>query len=177
MAGPGGADGAEIPAAALPITFDSKLEPGEYLRLTLLLVLRHPVAIAAMLSGPIVWVFGIGGGDAALRAAGQSLWLFVVLVPLSGLLAGMYGAYRPGAAELYVPVTWRFDDDGVVVDQQGESARAPWSDFVRWREIGACYLLHTDRARYVVIPVRCVPEGLRVPFEELLTARLGAPGR
>ena len=127
------------------ITFTSELRRAEFLRVGIVLALRNPL----------------------------SLMFLIVAVPLAGVLAGSYAAYRPGSAELFVPVTWEFSEEGVRIRQQGEDAMADWDEFAGWRKVAGCYLLHTAARKYIVLPASGVPAARAGDLEALLSRKAG----
>jgi YcxB-like protein len=163
-----------VTVAVSPIVVDSTVRPSDHFRVAVALVLRNPASLALFVSGPLLWAFGAAAGSNVVIDLGERMSWLVLLVPLFAGLVGSYSAYRPGSGDLYAKTRWTFGDDRVVVEQPARTAGAEWGEFVKWRESGGCYLLHTGARDYVVVPVRDVPTDRRADFESLLAAHLGA---
>lgn len=159
------------------ITVNVRLTPRDVSGIAWRRLLLHPASIFFMAAGPVFWLVGLSGGSAPVIHLGQTLSWLTVLIPAFALLVGSFAAYRPGTSELYAPVRWSFDEDGIDIEQDKRSARGEWSEFRSWRVANHCYLLNTTRTKYVIVPQRDVPEARRAEFEELLAAKLGARKR
>jgi hypothetical protein len=157
--------------------FTSRLTTRDVLKVSAYLLLRHRLSVFALAAGPVLWISGMLGGAEPVTRLGVALAPLAVGLPLFALLVGSYAAYRPGASELYAPVTWAFTEDGIDIAHTGRRARAEWTEFRSWRTCGGCYLLDVTRSRYLSIPVRDVPAADRTGFEDLCTAKLGARRR
>jgi len=155
-----------------PIAFTSKLTKRDLLRVGLVTSLANPLSLTAMASGPVLWLAGTAAGGGAVRDFGLSLMFLIVAVPIAGLLAGVYAAYRPAAAELYTPVSWVFSDAGVELTVETEVSFADWDEFTGYRKLAGCYLLHTSTRNYVVLSAEGVPQERREDFESLLSTKL-----
>ena len=156
-----------------PITFTTTLERSDFLTVATVLAVRNPLSLTAMASGPVLVLAGTLAGGHMVRDFGLSLMFLIVAVPVAGVLAGAYAAYRPGASELFAEVEWEFSEAGVRIRQQGEDTFAEWGEFTGWRRVANCYLLHTALRKYVVLPRSGVPAARRDEFEALLTERVG----
>ena len=158
------------------VRLTTSLTPRDVAAVSFRLLVLHPVSLLLMAAGPLFLLLGAASGAQVLTRLGQTMAWLVVLVPLFGLFAATYNAYRPGAREVYQPAEWVFREGGVEISQPGRMAQADWSEFTGWRSVGASLLLHTALTRYVVIPWRDVPEDGRAGLESLLGEHIG-PGR
>jgi hypothetical protein len=149
------------------------LEPRDVMRVSLSLLVLHPVSIALMAAGPVLLASGALSGSEVIASLGQTMVWLVVLVPVWGLLAATYSSYRPGAASVYEPAEWSFTEDGADVSHPAGAAHAEWAEFTGWRSVADSLLLHTSPSHYVVIPWRDVPPGSRGDLERLLTEHIG----
>jgi hypothetical protein len=137
------------------------------------LLVLHPVSLLLMAAGPIFLIVGAASGAGTITRLGLTMSWLILLVPVFGLFAATYNAYRPGATAVYEPAEWTFADRGVSISQPGREARAEWEEFTGWRTVGRSLLLHTAPTRYAVIPWRDVAEGERPVLEGLLAERIG----
>jgi len=160
-----------------PVVVSSSMRPRDHFRVASLVVLRSPVAVLLLMSGPALWAYGTAARSAQLHDAGALMSWLLLLVPAFAALVGSYSAYRPGSSELYEPVTWTFAADGIDIEQPSRRARASWDEFTSWRVVSGCYVLHTRKRSYVTVVARDVPAGDRDRFERLLRSRLGRPRR
>jgi hypothetical protein len=142
-------------------------------RVSLSLLVLHPVSLSLMVAGPLLLAVGAVSGSAAVGRLGAAMAWLLVLIPGWGLLISSYTAYRPGAAPMYEPAEWRFFEAGVDVAQPGRQARAEWGEFTGWRSVSGCLLLHTSPTRYVVIPWRDVGDAQQEGIESLLAEKVG----
>ena len=157
----------------MPIVFIARLTRRDYMWLAVRLALVHRVSLTVMLSGPVLWTVGWLSHSPTLMQFGATMSWLIVGVPLAGLLSGAYVAYRPSAAELFVPVEYAFSEPGVEVTQGERSAFAEWGEFAGWRRVGGFYLLHTSPVRYLVVPARDVPAERAADLEALLDGHMG----
>lgn len=160
-----------------PVSFTSRLAARDVMRVSTRLLLRHNISILAMAVGPVFWLVGLAGSSEQVTRLGLSLMPLLVAVPGLAFLVGSLSAYRPGTSELYEPVEWTFADESIEIRHPGRSARAEWEEFRSWRFAGGCYVLHTTRTHYLLVPARDVGDERRVAFEELLTSHLGPKHR
>jgi hypothetical protein len=155
-----------------PIAFTSKLEPADLVRVGVVTSLLNPLSLTAMGSGPVLWLAGKAAGGGAVSDFGLSLMFLIVAVPIAGLFAAAYAAYRPGAAELFSPVAWVFSDAGVELTVGEDVSFAAWDEFMGFRRLAGCYLLHTSTRNYVVLPASGVPDRRAEDFDALLSEKL-----
>lgn len=160
-----------------PVVVTSSMRPRDQARVATMVVLRSPVAVLLLLSGPALWAYGAAARSTQLHGAGALMSWLLLLVPVFAALVGSYSAYRPGSSELYEPVTWTFAEDGIDIEQPSRRARALWGEFSSWRLVSGCFLLHTRKRSYVIVAVRDVPAADRARFERLLWSKLGRPRR
>lgn len=155
------------------VRLTTSLRPRDVAAVSFRLLVGHPVSLLLMAAGPIFLLVGAASGAGAITRLGLTMSWLVVLVPVFGLFAATYNAYRPGASQVYEPAEWTFSEGGVLISQPGRDAEAEWAEFTGWRAVGGALLLHTALARYVVIPWRDVPLEERPMLEGMLAERLG----
>jgi len=135
--------------------------------------LRARLTMTALAAGPVLWFVGLLASSQVVTRTGITLLPLAIGAVAVVLLAASYAAYRPGSSEVYAGARWTFDDSGIDIEGADGRRRAQWGDFRSWRTAGGCYVLHVTRSRYLVFPVRDVPEAQRAAFEDLLTGKLG----
>jgi hypothetical protein len=69
----------------------------------------------------------------------------------------------------YIPVKYTFNESVVVKQTAATSQVLKWSMFVRWRKVGAYYLIYMTKRSFFVIPKAKIPEGKESAFENLLS--------
>jgi hypothetical protein len=158
------------------VRFTTSLRRRDVAGVSFRLLVLHPVSLLLVAAGPLFLIVGAASGAGTITRLGFTMSWLIVLVPLFGVFAATYNAYRPGAAQVYESAEWTFSDGGVRISQPGRDAEAGWDEFTGWRTVGESLLLHTALARYVVIPWRDVAEADRPVLEGLLAERIG-PGR
>lgn len=172
-----GADAAPVGSGATDATaavvVTSSLRPRDSFRVAATIVLRNRLSGSLLILGPAMWTFGTITRSAAMSGYGARMSLLIVAVPIFAALVGSYTAYRPGSSELYEPATWTFAPEGIEIEQRSRRAHASWDEFSSWRLVDDCYLLNTDRRRYVMVSVRQVTAPERARLEALLEAKLG----
>lgn len=156
------------------VSFTSSPTSRDVFRAAVVVTLRARLTMTALAAGPVLWLVGVLAGNDGIARTGLTLLPLTLGAVAVVLLAASYAAYRPGASEVYAAARWTFDDQGIDIERAAERRRADWDEFRSWRIAGGAYLLNVTRSRYVVLPLRDVPEAERPVFEALLTQMLGA---
>lgn len=149
-----------------PIVVESTLTKPMYGRILLWLGIRSWGF--ALLAGVAVFL----GWTSVTR---NDYTLFVIYV---GALVAIYGGavlasvFSKGSRGAYIPVKYTFDESRVVKETAAKSQTLGWNAFVRWRKIGAYYLIYMSRRSFFVIPKAKVPQARVAAFEGLLQRKI-----
>jgi hypothetical protein len=109
----------------------------------------------------VVWM-SINSGNYSLLAIYASL---LVVVYAGAILFSVLSRKTRSA---YVGVKYTFSEYGVLKETAATSQTLKWNAFVRWRKIGAYYLIYMTKRSFFVIPKVKIPEGKNDTFENLL---------
>ena len=119
-------------------------------------------ALLMLVLAYLIWR-SVTGGEYTL------LWIYL------GLLVAIYGGavlvsvLNKKNRRAYAPVKYSFDQSGVVKTAGTATQRVGWESIVRWRKVGAYYLIYQSRRGFFVIPRAKVPDGRVYDFEGLLS--------
>ncbi len=144
------------------IVVESTLTRQMYARILLFLGIRSWgfVLLAAILVY-LVWM-SITGRNYSLLAIYASL---LVLVYGGTVLVSVMAKKNRRA---YSPVKYTFDESKVVKETAATNQTLKWDAFVRWRKLGAFYLIYMSRRSFFVIPKANIPEGKVAIFENMI---------
>ncbi len=101
--------------------------------------------------------------------------LFVIYV---GALIAIYGGavlfsvFSKTSRRAYIPVKYTFDESRVLKETAAASQTLRWDALVRWRKIGAYYLIYASRRSFFVIPRAKIPQTKVSAFEGLLQRKI-----
>jgi len=139
-----------------------------YARILLLLGIRSWGFV--LLAAVVVYLAWIGttGGDYSLLVIYVSL---LVLIYGGAVLVSVLAKKNRRA---YSPVRYTFDDSQVVKEAATSRQTLGWDAFVKWRKIGAYYLIYMSKRSFFVIPRAMIPEGRSAAFESLLSQKIKA---
>ncbi len=131
-------------------------------------VLLHLAALRMRLIVPVLAFFAfsaLAGGftPQALFLLGS---LFAIVITTWGYIA--WNVSSPSNIELYLPIAYEFDADGVTYGGTAGVGRIEWSSIRRWRYAADHYLLYVAGATYVVIPGADMPSTDVPRFEAFL---------
>jgi YcxB-like protein len=93
----------------------------------------------------------------------------LVLIYGGAVLASVMSARKRGA---YVPVRYTFDEFGLVKEAGKTRQTVRWDALVRWRKVGAYYLIYSSKRSFFVIPRSKLAPGRVDDFEVLLSRRI-----
>lgn len=110
----------------------------------------------------LVWM-SIRSGNYSLLAIYASL---MVVIYVGAVLVSVMSRKTRRA---YIPVKYTFNESGVVKETAASRQTLKWNAFVRWRRVGAYYLIYTTKRSFFVIPKAKIPEGKITAFENLLS--------
>lgn len=113
---------------------------------------------------------------AALATGGQRYPL-LMMAGLIGVIAFVWfyvnwASGSPTHKDVYLPVNYRFSDDGVVYDSTLGAGIIPWERIRRWRFLASHYLLYTDSSAFLLLPASALPEAAKGAFEALLAEKV-----
>jgi hypothetical protein len=100
---------------------------------------------------------------------------YTILVIYIALIVAIYGGailYSVIAKKnrrAFMPVKYTFDRSGVVKETASSSQTLKWNAFVKWRKIGAYYLIYMSKRSFFVIPKAKIPVGKINNFENVLS--------
>jgi len=145
------------------IVVESALTRQMYARILILLGIRSWVFIllAAVLVY-LIWL-SINSGSYSLLVIYASL---MVVIYLGAIL---FSVLSRKSQRAYAPVKYKFNESGVVKETAASSQTLKWNAFVRWRKIGAYYLIYMSKRSFFVIPKAKIPGGKITAFENLLS--------
>ena len=148
------------------IVIESTLTRAMYARILLLLGVRSWgfVLLAAVLLY-LVWMSTATGNYSPLAIYASLL----VLIYGGAILVSVMAKKNRRA---FSPVRYTFDESRVVKETVTSSQTLNWDAFVRWRKVGAHYLIYMSKRSFFVIPRTRVPEGKVAAFEDLLSQRI-----
>jgi YcxB-like protein len=149
-----------------PIVVESALTRPMYARILLLLAIRS-------------WGFVLLAGVAIFLAwtavTRGEYTLFVIyvcaLIAIYGgavLVSVLAKKNRPA----YTPVKYTFTEAGIVKQTAKAKQTVNWTAIVRWRKVGAYYLIYMSRRSFFVIPESLVPQGRAAAFRSLLSQKI-----
>ncbi|MDZ4178862.1 MAG: YcxB family protein [Coriobacteriia bacterium] len=165
MSGPGSPDTAvERARAGEPLTVSVTVDQAGY-RGVLLAVTASKLRFVL----PIMAFFGFGALATGFNA--HSLFL---LSGVGGVIAFVWfyvnwASGSPAHRDVYVPVTYVFDDEAIHYTGQGGEGLIPWARIRRWRVRSRHYLLYTDVTSFILVPVAALSDDDVPRFENLLT--------
>jgi hypothetical protein len=158
----------------------SQIDSGRGSQIVVKSALTRPMyARILLLLGIRSWGFVLLAGVAIfltwMSATSGEYSLFVIYVCV---LVAVYGGAvlvsvlakknRPA----YSPVKYTFDEARVVKETAAASQTLGWNAFVRWRKIGAHYLIYMSRRSFFVIPKALIPQEKAAGFESLLSRKI-----
>jgi len=149
-----------------PIVVESALTRSMYARILLLLGIRSWgfVLLMAVFLYLIWWSIDLGN--------------YSLLAIYGGLLALIYGGavlvsvFAKKNRGAYIPVKYTFDASGVKKETANRTQSQKWDSFLRWRKIGAYYLIYGAKRSFFVIPKSRIPDGKDNMFESLLSRNI-----
>jgi hypothetical protein len=118
---------------------------------------------------PIMAFFGFGA-----LATGFNAQSFFLLSGVGGVVAFVWfyvnwASGSPAHRDVYVPVTYTFDDEASHYSGTGGDGRIPWVRIRRWRVRSRHYLLYTDATSFILVPAASLSEEDTLRFEDLLS--------
>jgi len=149
-----------------PIVIESALTKSMYARILLLLGIRSWgfVILMAVFLYLIWWSINLGNYSLLTIYAG-----LLVLIYGGAVLVSVFTKKNRGA---YIPVKYTFDNSGVKKETANRTQTQKWDAFLRWRKIGAYYLIYGAKRSFFVIPKSRIP-GRKVDlFENLLSRNI-----
>ena len=155
-------DGVRRPA----IVVESALTRPMYGRILLLLGIR---------SWGFVLLVGVAVFLGWTSVARTDYTLFIIYV---GALVAIYGGailfsvLSRRSRGAYITVRYTFDDSKVKKETTSTSQTLGWNSFVRWRKIGAYYLIYQSKRGFFVIPRSKIPVTDVTAFEGLLASKI-----
>jgi hypothetical protein len=148
---------------ASQIVIESTLTRGMYTRILLLLGVRSwGFVLLAAVFVYLLWMSTTSGNYSQLVIYATLL----VLVYVGAVLVSVMAKKNRRA---YSSVKYTFDKSRVLKETATSSQILRWDAFIRWRKIGAYYLIYMSKRSFFVIPKTRIPEGKVVAFENLLT--------
>lgn len=113
---------------------------------------------------------------AALATGGQRYPL-LMMAGLVGVIAFVWlyvnwASGSPSHKDVYLPVDYRFSDDGVEYSSALGTGIIPWERIRRWRFLASHYLLYTDSSAFLLLPASALPEASKGAFEALLAEKV-----
>ena len=145
---------------------ESALTRPMYARILLLLGIRSWGF--ALLAGVAIFL-----GWTAITRGEYSLFVIYVCA-----LVGIYGGavlvsvLAKKNRTAYAPVKYTFSEAGVVKQTATANQTVGWNALVRWRKIGAYYLIYMSRRSFFVIPQAFIPQGRAAALESLLSQKI-----
>ncbi|MDZ4180017.1 MAG: YcxB family protein [Coriobacteriia bacterium] len=127
---------------------------------------------------PLMAFFGFGA-----LATGFNAHSFLLLSGVVGVLAFVWfyvnwASGSPAHRDVYVPVTYSFDAEGIRYAGQGGEGSIPWTRIRRWRIRSNHFLLYSDMTSFILVPVAALSTHDARRLESLLTQHVkGAPTR
>jgi len=103
---------------------------------------------------------------------------YTLLIIYVCLLVGVYGGavlvsvVSRKNRRAYAPVKYTFEESAVFKESANTSQTLRWDAFVRWRKIGAYYLIYQNKRSFFVVPKARIPEGRADRFESLLARKV-----
>ena len=113
----------------------------------------------------LIWR-SVSGGDYSL------LWIYVALLVAIYGGAVLVSVLAKKNRRAYFPVKYTFDDSGVVKESGASRQKIDWVAFVRWRKIGAFYLIYQNKRSFFVVPKARIPASDVPAFETLLSRNI-----
>ncbi len=149
-----------------PIVIESALTRSMYARILLLLGMRSWgfILLVALFLYLTWWSINIGNYSLLSIYAG-----LLVLIYGGAVLVSVYTKKNRGA---YIPVKYTFDASGVKKETANRVQTQKWDSFLRWRKIGAYYLIYGTKRSFFVIPKSMIPQGKSDLFEGLLSRNI-----
>ena len=113
----------------------------------------------------LIWR-SVSGGDYSL------LWIYVALLVAIYGGAVLVSVLAKKNRRAYFPVKYTFDHSGVVKESGASRQKIDWVAFVRWRKIGAFYLIYQNKRSFFVVPKARIPANDVTAFETLLSRNI-----
>jgi len=113
---------------------------------------------------------------AALATGGQRYPL-LMMVGLIGVIAFVWlyvnwVSGSPAHKDVYVPVRYRFSEDGIEYDSAIGTGAIPWDRVCRWRFFASHYLLYTESSAFLLVGASALSDTAKGTFESLLAEKV-----
>lgn len=154
------------------LAVEVRLQERPYRRVLLLMALSRMRYIL-----PIMFFFMCG----ALGARDVSWALFLAAaVALLVLITWGYVEWQvksPAMSEIYLPVKYRFDAEGLIYTTSEGEGIVEWGGFARWRVVGDHYILQARGARFLLLPTAAFTDAERLELEPFLVDKIAKSPR
>ena len=112
----------------------------------------------------VVWL-GIARNELTI------VWVYLaLLVAIPGAI--FFSVNNKRNRNAFLPVRFTFSETTVVIESRLGRQTVIWDAFVRWRKIGAYYLLYASKRRFFAVPKAKLPAGQAAAFEEMLKRKI-----
>ncbi len=152
--------------------FESALTEDGYRRVLIQLAARRLRFAPAIVGAAAFIAYGSG-----LRTEALGLFGTLLAVPLVvwGYVSWLSGS--PSARQLYVPVRYSLNPDGVCYSSAEGDGELAWSEVVRWRKAAGHLLLYVSSSRYLLLVVDGLAEETQAAVEGVLSDKVHVPAR